>query len=235
MGKMSHNVLPDLKLPTRSSSRERHSSLDNTQEVKTTLSRESSSSSEGKRRRPGRMRDRFRLSASDTMMECGKNVRSEERKRKSMSDYLGIQLFYNSNPFNSTLDLKAKENSTSEEVGVKDQESKNKEPRRRKLSAEMIRNAIQRKANTISHWTTGQKNFGNKDTDNHKNTAVTDKPERKKMINKKLTPIPSEDIPSDTEADYTLSPNGKGILKKVSNAELPNLELFQSVHKEESR
>ena len=89
MGKMSHNVLPDLKLPTRSSSRERHSSLDNTQEVKTTLSRESSSSSEGKRRRPGRMRDRFRLSASDTMMECGKNVRSEERKRKSMSDYLG--------------------------------------------------------------------------------------------------------------------------------------------------
>ena len=59
------------------------------QQEKTTLSRESSSSSEGKRRRPGRMRDRFRLSASDTMMECGKNVRSEERKRKSMSDYLG--------------------------------------------------------------------------------------------------------------------------------------------------
>ena len=59
------------------------------QQEKTTLSRESSSSSEGKRRRPGRMRDRFRLSASDTMMECGKTVRSEERKRKSMSDYLG--------------------------------------------------------------------------------------------------------------------------------------------------
>ena len=88
---MSHNVLPDLKLPTSSGSRERHSSLDNTQEVKTTLSRESSSSSEGKRRRPGRVRERerFRLSSSDTAMVVGASHKSEERKRKSMSDYLG--------------------------------------------------------------------------------------------------------------------------------------------------
>ena len=55
------------------------------------------------------------------------------------------------------------------------------------------------------------------------------------MITKKLTPIPSLDIPSDSEADNALSPNGKGILKKVSNVELPTLELFQSVHKEEFR
>ena len=91
---MSHNLLPDLKLPTSSSSRERHSSLDNTvQDVKTTLSRESSSSSEGKRRRPGRVRERererFRLSSSDTAMVVGASHKSEERKRKSMSDYLG--------------------------------------------------------------------------------------------------------------------------------------------------
>ena len=87
---MSHNVLPDLKLPTSSGSRERHSSLDNTaQDVKTTLSRESSSSSEGKRRRPGRVRERFRLSSSDTAMVVGASHKSEERKRKSMSDYLG--------------------------------------------------------------------------------------------------------------------------------------------------
>ena len=88
---MSHNLLPDLKLPTSSSSRERHSSLDNTvQDVKTTLSRESSSSSEGKRRRPGRVRERerFRLSSSDTAMVVASH-KSEERKRKSMSDYLG--------------------------------------------------------------------------------------------------------------------------------------------------
>ena len=90
---MSHNVLPHLKLPTSSSSRERHSSLDDTEkDAKTTLSRESSSSSEGKRRRPGRVRERerFRLSSSDTAVTVvGASHKAEERKRKSMSDYLG--------------------------------------------------------------------------------------------------------------------------------------------------
>ena len=133
---MSHNVLPHLKLPTSSSSRERHSSLDNTgQDVKTTLSRESSSSSEGKRRRPGRAREMFRLSSSDTAVMVGASHQAEERKRKSMSDYL---------------DLKAKEGKEGKEP-----ETKSKEPRDRKLSAEMIRAAIQRQASSISHWTTG--------------------------------------------------------------------------------
>ena len=61
-------------------------------QARTTLSRESSSSSEGKRRRPGRIRDRFRLSVSDTSVSLptAKNVKSEGRKRKSMSDYLGM-------------------------------------------------------------------------------------------------------------------------------------------------
>ena len=107
----------------------------------------------------------------------------------------------------------------------------------------MIKAAIQRKATTISHWTTGQlslspqkqKNVPSKDTQTLHVPTPTDKVERKKMITKKLTPIPSLDIPSDSEADNALSPNGKGILKKVSNVELPTLELFQSVHKEEFR
>ena len=102
---MSHNLLPDLKLPTSSSSRERHSSLDITaQDVKTTLSRESSSSSEGKRRRPGRVRERerFRLSSSDTAMVVGASHKSEERKRKSMSDYLGeCEIVWRINNLNS--------------------------------------------------------------------------------------------------------------------------------------
>lgn len=56
------------------------------------------------------------------------------------------------------------------------------------------------------------------------------------MLTKKLTPIPSIDIPSDSEAESGepgASHNGKGILKKVSNIELPNLDLFQSLQKEE--
>ena len=59
------------------------------------------------------------------------------------------------------------------------------------------------------------------------------------MLNKKLTPIPSIDIPSDSEAEPgdpgVPHSNGKGILKKVSNVELPNLDLFQSLQKEELR
>ena len=213
---MSHNVLPDLKLPTSSGSRERHSSLDNTaQDVKTTLSRESSSSSEGKRRRPGRVRERererFRLSSSDTAVMVGASNKSEERKRKSMSDYL---------------DLKAREAKEPEP------EPKWKEPRDRKLSAESIRAAIQRQASSLSNWTTGHL------SPSRQKSSETEKVERKKMLNKKLTPIPSIDIPSDSEAEPSepgVSHNGKGILKKVSNVELPSLDLFQAVQREELR
>ena len=138
--------------------------------------------------------------------------------------------------FHHPLDLKAKEKSNSEEVEGKDVETKSKEPRRRKLSAEMIKTAIQRKASSISNWTgqwSPQKVKGA--TDTLLPPLQSEKAERKKIANKKLTPIPSVDIPSDSEADLAASPNGKGILKKASNVELPNLELFQSVHREDFR
>lgn len=105
------------------------------------------------------------------------------------------------------------------------------------MSAEMIRAAIQRQATSISHWTTGHLSPSKKSSSSSKDTE-TEKVERKKMLNKKLTPIPSIDIPSDSEAEPGepgVSHNGKGILKKVSNVELPNLDLFQSLQKEELR
>ena len=44
-----------------------------------------------RRRRGGRSAERMRLSSSDTAMECGRRSsnKAAERKRKSMSDYLG--------------------------------------------------------------------------------------------------------------------------------------------------
>ena len=102
----------------------------------------------------------------------------------------------------------------------------------------MIRAAIQRQASSISHWTTGHLSPSKQKTSSSSKDPETEKVERKKMLTKKLTPIPSIDIPSDSEAepgDPGVSHNGKGILKKVSNIELPNLDLFQSLQKEELR
>lgn len=47
-----------------------------------------------RRRRGARSADRMRLSSSDTAMECGRRAsnKAAERKRKSMSDYLGTRI-----------------------------------------------------------------------------------------------------------------------------------------------
>ena len=73
------------------------------QEARSGLSRTSSGSSDERqqrrhRRRPrargcGRSEERMRLSSSDTTMECASRARpgaaTQQRKRKSMSDYFG--------------------------------------------------------------------------------------------------------------------------------------------------
>ena len=136
-----------------------------------------------RRRRGARSAERMRLSSSDTAMECERRStnKAAERKRKSMSDYLGTRVTSSSlnNIWLLLLDFKSREGEeceTNEDSGVNIPVNINKEaninsaetkevnmkpvdtvagtePRRRKLSAEKIIDLIQRKATTLtSSW-----------------------------------------------------------------------------------
>ena len=143
----------------------------------------------------------------------------------------------------------------------------------RKTSTDIIKNAFQRKVNTMSGIQSWKLNtFKHKELPNDNLTkteemlkdlmqgtsdTVADKLANEKLETvdtdavpfdhkkitlsvKKLTPIPSEEYQSDSDVDGSLiteketpsSPqsltSGRGILKKVSNVEIPNLEVIQN-------
>ena len=131
--------------------------------------------------------------------------------------------------------------------------------RRRKLSAELIMSAIQKKASTITTNWRAQKSkvspepsLSDQTSNLSENNVTPDigqivaPPDRRKLNLpvQKLTTIPSVDYHSDSDSDTPspkdisspaspTSPGGRGILKKVSNVELPNLELLHSPASEE--
>lgn len=133
--------------------------------------------------------------------------------------------------------------------------------RRRKLSAELIMSAIQKKASTITtNWRTQKTKSSPEPSSADQASNLTDNtvplasnfgpntapPDRRKLNLpvQKLSTIPSVDYHSDSDSDTQshrdvfsptspTSPGGRGILKKVSNVELPNLELLQSPASEE--
>ena len=116
--------------------------------------------------------------------------------------------------------------------------------RRRKLSAELIFSAIQKKASTITtNWRSQKSKSSPEPITQSADPASTIIPiiDRKKLTLpvQKLTTIPSVDYQSDSDQESpthdtenstspTAAAANRGILKKVSNVELPNLELLPS-------
>jgi len=118
--------------------------------------------------------------------------------------------------------------------------------RRRKLSAELIFSAIQKKASTITtNWRSQKSKSSPEPITQSADSASTIIPiiDRKKLTLpvQKLTTIPSVDYQSDSDPESpsqnndienstspTAAAANRGILKKVSNVELPNLELLSS-------
>ena len=187
-----------------------------------------------------------------------------------MSDYMGkhYEMFSSRNHHSSLIDFKARESQdknsrrdispdvripvVSKDVNLESPETKegkckelgDSSGRRRKLSAELIFSAIQKKASTITtNWRSQKSKSSPEPTTQSADAASTIIPiiDRKKLTLpvQKLSTIPSVDYQSDSDqespthdAENSTSPTAaaanRGILKKVSNVELPNLELLPS-------